>query len=100
MSIAALRTTVEDRVEHDGRMLDVVRGRLLETGRQAALYPGELPSDPGRLLTPALSGAEGWLDADYSVMRFAPATISLAPGEGPPHIRLDKAAEFLLGDRL
>ncbi len=100
MAIAALRTTVEETIDHKGRALDVVRGRLLETGKQAALYPGELPSDPARLLNPALSGAEAWLDADYSIMRFAPAKISLAPGQGPPHIRLDKAAEFLIGDRL
>jgi predicted YcjX-like family ATPase len=100
MSIAALRTTVEETIDHKGRSLDVVRGRLLETGKQAALYPGELPSDPGRLLNPALSGAETWLDADYSIMRFAPAKVSLSPGQGPPHIRLDKAVEFLIGDRL
>nr|MCU0911675.1 YcjX family protein [Paracoccaceae bacterium] len=33
-------------------------------------------------------------------MAFAPARLSLKPGEGPPHIRLDRAAEFLIGDRL
>ena len=33
-------------------------------------------------------------------MRFAPATLSLRPGMGPPHIRLDRAAQFLIGDRL
>ena len=78
----------------------MVRGKLLEGGRQAAFYPGDLPSDPGRLLNPARAGADAWLDADYSVMRFAPATLTLDPGEGPPHIRLDKAAQFLIGDRL
>jgi len=26
--------------------------------------------------------------------------VALKPGEGPPHIRLDRAAEFLIGDRL
>ena len=31
---------------------------------------------------------------------FAPAPLTLRPGEGPPHIRLDKAAEFLIGDAL
>ncbi|MGD7428476.1 YcjX family protein, partial [Ralstonia pseudosolanacearum] len=44
--------------------------------------------------------AEKWLDADYSVMNFAPARLTLRPGDGPPHIRLDKAAQFLLGDKL
>jgi predicted YcjX-like family ATPase len=100
MSLAALRATTEDSLPHDGQSLDVVRGRLLETGKRAAFYPGDLPSDPARLLNPAREGAEKWLDGDYSVMNFAPSVLSLRPGDGPPHIRLDKAAQFLLGDRL
>ena len=100
MSIAALRTTVEDRVEYDGTMLDVVRGRLLDTGKQAAFYPGDLPADPAHLLSPARAGQDKWLDGDYGIMRFAPAPLTRRTGDGPPHIRLDKAAQFLLGDRL
>ncbi len=100
MAIAALRATVEETRSHNGKELDLVRGTLLETGKQAAFHPGELPEDPGHLLAPARKGAEAWLDADYEVMRFAPAHLTLKPGEGPPHIRLDRAAEFLLGDKL
>ena len=100
MAIAALRATVEETRQHAGETLDCVRGTLLETGRQAALYPGELPEDPAVLLEPARDGAEDWLDADYNIMHFAPARLTLKPGEGPPHIRLDKAADFLIGDRL
>ncbi len=100
MSIAALRTTVEETVDHKDGPLDVVRGRLLENDKQAAFYPGKLPSDPAHLLAPARAGSQNWLDADYSVMNFAPAQLDLRPGDGPPHIRLDKAAQFLLGDRL
>jgi hypothetical protein len=100
MAIASLRTTVEDRVEHGGATLDVVRGRLLGGGRQAALHPGDLPEDPGHLLAPARSGATDWPLQDYALRDFAPAPLTLRPGEGPPHIRLDKAAEFLIGDAL
>nr|WP_233557063.1 YcjX family protein [Gemmobacter lutimaris] len=100
MSLAGFRATVEDRLERDGQILDVVRGRLMGSGKQAAMYPGELPTDPARLLSPARQGAERWLDADFALMSFAPARSSLKPGEGPPHIRLDRAAEFLIGDRL
>lgn len=100
LSIAAVRATVEEAVAHNGQNLDCVRGTLLGSGRQAAFYPGELPDNPARLLAPAREGAQKWLDADYRVMTFAPARLSLRPGEGPPHIRLDKAAEFLIGDRL
>lgn len=100
MAIASLRATTEDQMNHDGEMLNVVRGTLLETGKAAAFYPGALPSDPAHLLTPARSGAEKWLDQDYKIMRFAPAPLTLRPGDGPPHIRLDRAVEFLIGDRL
>ena len=100
MSIAALRATTEETIAHEGHELDCVRGTLLDTGKRAAFYPGALPEDPNRLLSPAREGAESWLDADYKIMRFAPARLTLKPGEGPPHIRLDRAAQFLIGDRL
>lgn len=100
MAIAALRATVEETVAHEGAQLDCVRGILLDTGKPAAFYPGDLPKDPMRLLGPAQEGAEKWLDDQYSVMNFAPSVLDLQAKEGPPHIRLDKAAEFLIGDRL
>ncbi|WP_439121812.1 YcjX family protein [Marivita sp.] len=100
MSIASLRATVEEMRAHQGSELGCVRGTLLDSGKQAAFYPGELPQDPTHLLGPARDGAEKWLDQDYQIMRFAPAKLSLKPGEGPPHIRLDRAAQFLIGDRL
>ncbi|WP_179380260.1 YcjX family GTP-binding protein [Jannaschia marina] len=104
LSMAALRATVEEMRHHDGEELPVVRGRLLTpdgaAGRAAALYPGEMPADPSHVLGPARDGARAWLDGDYDLMEFAPAPLTLRPGEGPPHIRLDRAAEFLLADRL
>ncbi|WP_435260141.1 YcjX family protein [Thioclava sp. FR2] len=100
LSMASLRTTVEDTVQRDGTPLDVVRGRLLATGKQAAMHAGDLPSDPSRILAPAREGAERWLEAEYGLMAFAPARMTLKPGDGPPHIRLDRAAEFLIGDML
>jgi predicted YcjX-like family ATPase len=100
LSLAALRATTEQMLPHNGRELPCVRGTLLDSGKQAAFYPGELPEDPAHLLGPARDGAASWLDQDYQVMNFAPAPLSLKPGEGPPHIRLDRAAQFLIGDRL
>lgn len=100
LSIASLRTTTEDTVMQNNRSLDVVRGKLLETGKMVAVFPGRLPDDPAKLLQPARSGAESWLDAEYNISGFAPQEVSLKPGDGPPHIRLDKAAEYLFGDRL
>ena len=79
--------------------LPALRGRLAD-GRSVALFPGDLPADPAQLLAPARDGATRWLDADYTLMEFVPAPVTLRPGEGPPHIRLDRAAEFLIGDKL
>ncbi|MBJ6370924.1 YcjX family protein [Sedimentitalea arenosa] len=100
LSIAALRATTEETREHEGRKLDCVRGTLLDSGKAAAFYPGELPEDPAHLLGPAREGADSWLGEDYRIMSFAPAPLTLKPGDGPPHIRLDRAAQFLFGDRL
>lgn len=100
MALAGLRVTVEETIERDGQRLPAVKGRLASTGKPAVMYPGTLPADPARLLSPARQGAERWLDADYQVMSFLPSRITRRPGEGPPHIRLDRAAEFLIGDRL
>ncbi|WP_431300928.1 YcjX family protein [Tabrizicola sp. BL-A-41-H6] len=100
LSLASLRATVEETVTRDGEVLPAVKGILSATGKPAVMYPGALPSDPARLLAPARGGAEGWLDADYQLMTFAPARLTLKPGEGPPHIRLDRAIDFLIGDRL
>ena len=99
MSIASLRCTTEEIIHRDGEDLPAVRGTLMD-GRQAAFYPGELPLNPAELLTPARQGAAEWLDADYEIMDFAPAPNTLRDGDGPPHIRLDRAAEFLIGDRI
>ncbi len=98
LSLASLRTTTEELIDPAGEALGAVRGTLAD-GRQAAFYAGELPADPAVLLAPARQGAERWLDGDYAVMDFTPARLTLRPGDGPPHIRLDRAAEFLLGDK-
>ncbi|GGE60505.1 YcjX family GTP-binding protein [Actibacterium pelagium] len=100
MSIAALRATVEETISHKGEDVNCVSGILLDSGKRAAMYPGTLPEDPNQLLSAARSGADAWLEADYNLMRFAPAPLHLKRGDGLPHIRLDKAVQFLIGDRL
>lgn len=100
LALASLRTTTEEMRHHDGAELPCVRGTLLDSGRQAACYPGALPEDPAQLLSPARQGAERWLEGEYQAMGFAPAPLTLKHGSGPPHIRLDRAVEFLIGDAL
>jgi predicted YcjX-like family ATPase len=100
MAIASLRATTEEVRRVNGADLGP-RARHAARGRTAGGAASRRPARRSRRATaPARDGAETWLSGDYGVMRFAPAALSLRSGEGPPHIRLDRAAEFLIGDRL
>lgn len=103
MAVAAVRATVEQEVRQGGKTLKVVRGTRLDTRREAAVFPGRLPSDPRPLFAatadPTRTPAD-WPDAAYASIRFAPPAWGPEAGDGPPHIRLDRAIDFLIGDRL
>ncbi len=99
LSIAALRTTVEETHRQNGADLDCVRG-LRAPGQEALFYAGDLPADPQILLAQSRDQNRKWLAHEFDAMQFLPAPDAMRPGSGPPHIRLDKAAQFLLGDRL
>ncbi len=101
LSLAALRATVEQSAMHEGEMLDLVRGTLMEGGKDVALHPGDLPVNPARLLAPAKQGAKVWPeDIHYNLPAFAPPKPTGKAPKGLAHIRMDKAAEFLIGDKL
>ncbi|WP_424933758.1 YcjX family protein [Amaricoccus macauensis] len=100
LAIASLRATVEQTIERNGRQIDLVRGRLSDNGEDGALFPGNLPENPSHILSPARHGSTEWEGAAYNITRFAPPKLDLRPGEAPPHIRLDRAMEFLIGDKL
>ena len=111
IALAAVRATREAAVK-DGRDSleaiigtplpgETIDGETFDGTADAAIFPGELPSDPKRALRgDGLALGEG--EADYRFVRFRPPL----PGtnaEGAavlPHIRLDRALQFLLGDKL
>ncbi len=68
---------------------------------EAAIFPGELPADPAAIFTDEASFE--LQNADYRFLRFRPP-IPVRDAAGHllplPHIRLDRALQFLLGDRL
>ena len=112
MALAALRATREVEAQLGRQRLPCIVGTPLPGERlgsktydgrtEAAVFPGDLPEDPASLLTP--SGALARPTGDVHFLRFRPPRVSLEspPGGAPalPHIRLDRAIEFLLGDRL
>lgn len=102
MSIAALRVTkehtlTEDNVNYEG-VCGWLPGKDEDDSRQRWFeYPGTLP-DIGALLKEARQGEKEWRDGPQSFPKFQPEPRSR---EQPlPHIRLDQALEFLIGDLL
>ena len=80
-------------------VLDAVKGRLDGRG-WAAFHAGDLPDHPGSVLDPARASDAAWLDAGYAQIRVLPPPGLVRPGHGLPNIRLDRAIDFLIGDRL
>lgn len=90
MALAALRSTDVVRTEHQGQLLSCVRGWLADEDRETVLFPGEIPHE--------LPQARDWTEKRFRFRRFAPRRLTEA---GPDtHIRLDRALDWLIGDRL
>ncbi|NWG25687.1 MAG: YcjX family protein, partial [Pseudorhodoplanes sp.] len=76
-------------------------GQVFDGTAEIAQFPGDLPADPDALFAgPAFRGLTD-ADADetdFRFLRFRPPAVGR---EAPlPHIRLDRALQFLIGDRL
>ena len=112
IALAAVRATREASVRHGRDNLDaivgtplageIVDGEVFDGNTEAAIFPGELPSDPRAAFRgDGLAAKDG--EADYRFVRFRPPVAKLdeTGAFAPlPHIRLDRALEFLLGDKL
>jgi len=73
---------------------------------EVATFPGDLPADPEQLFTGegafrGLSSASAE-KSDFRFLRFRPPQLESTGADGPilPHIRLDRALQFLIGDKL
>jgi uncharacterized protein len=113
LALAALRATRDAEVKSGGETLLCITGTPLAGERlggtvfdgktETVLFPGDLPSDPAGYFRPMAAGhpIDG---ADIRALRFTPPRIVLANADGTvpplPHIRLDRAIEFLIGDKL
>ncbi len=109
MALAALRATREAEARSGRQMLPIivgtplpgerVGGKVFDGRTEAGVFPGDLPQDVTTLRGP---GAGGTQLVEFP--RFRPPRLSLEmpSGEAPPfpHIRLDRAIEFLIGDLL
>ncbi|WP_274628753.1 YcjX family protein [Arvimicrobium flavum] len=107
LAMAAVRATREGTVKQGREMLPVIIGTPLEGERigdekfdgktETAVFPGDLPATPDL----AFNAKAGELAIRF--VRFRPPRLERT-AEGVtlslPHIRLDRALQFLIGDRL
>jgi predicted YcjX-like family ATPase len=117
IALAAVRATREAEVRRGGDELPAIvgvpaaseqaAGQVFDGEREIALFPGDLPADPERVFAVGPDGFKGitgvsHADATFRFLRFRPPRIVQAMDGLPslPHIRFDRALEFLIGDRL
>ena len=91
-ALASVISTAEESQEIDGQRVQVVVGRPVGSNRQAKFFVGTVPIRPPR--------PDAWASPFLNVPVFEPPAVDPSPVEGIPHINLDLALEFLLGDRL
>ena len=106
LALAAVRATREGTVRQGRDTLPVIIGtplagetigdEVFDGTTETAVFPGDLPADPAAALA---------ADEDHAIrfVRFRPPRLEKT-AEGVtlslPHIRLDRALQFLIGDRL
>ena len=107
LAMAAVRATREGKITHDGSPLDVIigtpekgealDGETYDGKTEIALFPGDLPETPELALR---ADAPGNI---VNFLRFRPP-VELGRNESGvpllPQIRLDRALDFLIGDKL
>lgn len=91
-TLASVASTVEATQEIDGRRVPVVVGRPVGGTKQAKFFGGPVPIRPPR--------PDAWGTPFLDIPVFEPPLIDPAPVDGIPHINLDLALEYLIGDRL
>ncbi|MGH6760214.1 MAG: YcjX family protein [Phyllobacterium sp.] len=110
LALAAVRATREATVMQGRDMLPVIVGTPLKgetidgetfDGKsETAIFPGDLPANPDSMFQPSGPVSQ---DETIRFVRFRPPKLERT-AEGftlsLPHIRLDRALQFLIGDRL
>ncbi|MBD1577000.1 YcjX family protein [Vibrio sp. S11_S32] len=89
MSLSSIQATMPGYASRGDTTLQAIKGTTLEQ-ETLTLYPGEVPS--------TLPNQAYWQQHGFDFHQFRP--LKIPQGQSLPHIRMDKAMQFLLGDKL
>ena len=108
LAIAAVRATREATAREGKQTFPVIMGvplpgetldgQTFDGVGEVGIFPGDLPIDPADAFKSDAARA-----GEQAFVRFRPPSSAAIPGTSGavlPHIRLDRAIEFLLGDKL
>ena len=111
IALAAVRATREVEARQNGERLACIRGtpmpgeqvgsRRFDGRTEVALFPGDLPENPREAL--AHAGRDRVRFVRFRPPPLGPAASATEPHiwtQAWPHVRLDRALQFLIGDRL
>jgi len=112
LALASVRATREGTVTRAGERFpsivgtplpgETVDSRVFDGKTEIAVFPGDLPDDPD-VFFDAAGDSDAVARTNLRFIRFRPPQLERT-AEGLtlslPHIRLDRALEFLIGDRL
>ncbi|MGB3388557.1 MAG: YcjX family protein [Pseudaminobacter sp.] len=113
LAMAAVRATREGTVKQGRETLPVIIGtplkgetigaEIFDGETETAIFPGDLPEKAGSVFQQNGTGRNSQIDPEIRFVRFRPPRLEKT-AEGItlslPHIRLDRALQFLIGDRL
>jgi uncharacterized protein len=91
VALAALKCTQAAQTQFQGQKISCIKGIPKEGDKPIALFPGEVPVD--------IPAPEDWVEGRFNFVEFKPPRLNNAQTSGWPHIRMDRALEFLLGDK-
>jgi predicted YcjX-like family ATPase len=115
VALSAVRATREAKVRRGREELpciigvpaagEVAGGEVFDGATEAAMFPGDLPADPDAVFgaAPTFRGLATATpqDADFRFLRLRPPRLEQLDGNLMlPHIRLDRALQFLIGDKM
>ena len=113
IALASIRATREAVVTRDGEKLPVIvgtpmageaiNGEVFDGKRKTAIFPGDLPDRTDIYFHASGDARPAPALPHINVVRFRPPEVEETGGGirlSLPHIRLDRALQFLIGDRL
>jgi uncharacterized protein len=115
VALAAVRSTREAIVRQGKEELQVIIGTPLkgetigdehfDGSTETAIFPGDLPEKPDSIFQHLDSkhDAQGIDEGNMRFVRFRPPALEMTKDGitlSLPHIRLDRALQFLIGDKL